>query len=103
MATKRTTKAAKTPSKRRSGPPSELLCAVGERIRDIRRNKRISQDKLAYSIPLDRAHIGMIENGKRAATIPTLVKLAIALQCEVGEFFPTVKELAKFATVDDQP
>lgn len=88
------------PSKKRSGPPSELLQVVGQRIRDVRQSKGISQDKLAYSIPLDRAHIGMIENGKRAATIPTLVKLAVALQCEVGEFFPPTEELIRLTDED---
>lgn len=103
MATKRTDSASKKtpPSKRRASPPSELLIAVGRRIRDVRQAKGISQDKLAYSIPLDRAHIGMIENGKRAATIPTLVKLAVALQCDVGEFFPSIEELSAFAKVDE--
>jgi len=88
---------AAAPNKTRQGPPSALLVAVGARIRTIRQAKNISQDRLAYSIPLDRAHIGMIENGKRAATIPTLVKLAIALNCNVGEFFPDVEELALIA------
>lgn len=103
MATRRTTKApVKAPStKKRQSPPSDLLVAVGARIRQVRQSKGISQDKLAYSIPLDRAHIGMIENGKRAATIPTLVKLAVALDCEVGAFFPKVKELASLTSVEE--
>jgi len=101
MATKRTPKVTNLPSKNRLGPPSELLSAVGARVREIRQARGLSQDKLAYSIPLDRAHIGMIENGKRAATIPTLVKLAVALQCEVGEFFPSAKELAKLSKLED--
>jgi transcriptional regulator with XRE-family HTH domain len=88
-------------SKKRSAPPSALLAAVGVRIREVRQAKGISQDKLAYNIPLDRAHIGMIENGKRAATIPTLVKLAVALHCEVGEFFPSIDELARLAEVEN--
>lgn len=103
MATKRITKAPTKAlsSKKRQSPPSDLLVAVGERIRRVRQSKGISQDKLAYSIPLDRAHIGMIENGKRAATIPTLVKLAVALDCEVGVFFPKVKELASLTSVEE--
>jgi transcriptional regulator with XRE-family HTH domain len=95
MATNRTGRSpAPISTKKRESPPSALLVAVGARLRQVRQDKGISQDKLAYSIPLDRAHIGMIENGKRAATIPTLVKLAVALDCEVGTFFPSVKELA---------
>lgn len=102
MATKYTGKRTKLAQvKTRQGPPSGLLVAVGARIRAVRLEKGISQDKLAYSIPLDRAHIGMIENGKRAATIPTLVKLAIALNCNVGDFFPDVEELA--LTADEHP
>lgn len=71
-----------------------MLLAVGQQIRRVRRAKGVSQDKLAYSIPMDRAHIGMIENGKRAATIPTLVKLAVALDCEVGDLFPPREQLS---------
>lgn len=102
MATKRTGRGTTaTQTKTRQTPPSALLVAVGARIRTLRQGRGISQDKLAYSIPLDRAHIGMIENGKRAATIPTLVKLAIALGCEVGEFFPDLTELESLAGVED--
>ncbi|MFK2890322.1 helix-turn-helix domain-containing protein [Dyella flagellata] len=100
MAAKQPRKTNTQASKTRSGPPSALLSAVGKRIREVRQAKGFSQDKLAYSIPLDRAHIGMIENGKRAATIPTLVKIALALQCEVGEFFPPTRELALLANVE---
>jgi transcriptional regulator with XRE-family HTH domain len=102
MAIKHTTKTQKlAPSKRRQSLPSALLIAVGRRIRQVRQEKGFSQDKLAYSIPLDRAHIGMIENGKRAATIPTLVKLAVALDCEVGDFFPSVRELESLTNIDE--
>ncbi len=82
-------------SKKRKSPPSPLLERVGQRIRQVRRAAGLSQDDLAYGIPLDRAHIGMIENGKRAATIPTLVKLAAALDCEVGELFPPIAKLRR--------
>ncbi|MBN8884713.1 MAG: helix-turn-helix transcriptional regulator [Rudaea sp.] len=85
------------PTKRRKSVPPKELALVGARIRAVRKNLGVSQDKLAYAIPLDRAHIGMIENGKRAATIPTLIKIAVALNCEVGEFFPPVSELRSAA------
>jgi transcriptional regulator with XRE-family HTH domain len=92
-------KGKKAADKRRKSPPSEALQWVGQRIRAARKERGFSQDKLAYSIPLDRAHIGMIENGKRAATIPTLIKIAVALDCDVGEFFPPI---AKLKTVDSR-
>lgn len=87
----------KPPSKKRRSPPSELLKLVGARIREVRKERGYSQDHLAYSIPIDRAHVGLIENGKSAASIITLVKFAIALECEVGDLFPYIEELKPYA------
>lgn len=83
------------PRRKRASLHSSVLLEVGRRIREVRRSRGLGQDKLAYSIGLDRAHIGMIENGKRAATIPTLVRLAAGLDCEVSEFFPPIAELKR--------
>jgi DNA-binding XRE family transcriptional regulator len=80
--------------------PSAVLLSVGQRIRDIRKAKGMGQDALAYSIGIDRAHIGYIENGKRAATIPTLVRLAAGLNCEVGDFFPPITDLKRLMPLD---
>lgn len=63
----------------------------------MRKQRGYSQDNLAYMVPMDRAYIGLIENGKSAATITTLVKLAMALECEVGDLFPYVEEMRPFA------
>jgi len=93
MAKVQTTSKAAGHSKRRGGAPSRLLTEVGALIRKARKDAGMSQDKLAYAIPLDRAHIGQLENGRRAATIPTLAKLAVALGCEVGDFFPQGQQL----------
>lgn len=91
---RRASKAAKAkPAPRASRPSNGILKLVGARIREVRKEKGVSQDNLAYSIPLDRAHIGLIENGKRAATTITLVKIARALECEVGYLFPDIREL----------
>lgn len=81
--------------KSRQSAPPPVLGLVGARIRGIRIARGIGQDHLAYSSQMDRAHIGQLENGRRAATIPTLARLAVALGCQVGDFFPDVQELAE--------
>lgn len=43
---------------------------------------------------MDRAALGMVENGKTAPTVLTLLKLAFALGCEVAELIPTVNEVS---------
>lgn len=70
---------------------------MGARIREVRKQRGYSQDDLAYGVPMDRAYIGLIENGKSAASIITLVKLAIALECEVGDLFPYIEDLRPYA------
>jgi len=69
---------------------TELL---GQRIRKVRTAKGVTQEGLAYSIPIDRAHMGQIENGKKSPTFITLVKIALALNCEVTAFIPKLSEI----------
>jgi DNA-binding XRE family transcriptional regulator len=88
-------KPATSKKKSRQSAPPPVLGLVGARIRGIRIARGIGQDHLAYSSQIDRAHIGQLENGRRAATIPTLARLAMALGCQVGDFFPDVQELAE--------
>ncbi len=77
-----------------------MLALVGEQIRALRKERGLGQDSLAYSIGLDRAHIGYIENSKRAATIPTLIRIAWGLGCEVGDLFPPMAELERLLPDD---
>lgn len=84
------------PAARRStlrAEPPPVLRQIGERIRELRKARGLSQDKLAYAIPLDRAHIGSIERGIKAPTVLTLLRIADALEVEVGELFPPMVEL----------
>ena len=88
---------AKAPAPKRRKAADELLKAVGARIREVRLERGLSQDQLAYAIPLDRAHVGLIESGKTAPTVKTLVKFAVALECEVGDLVPYVEDLLPYA------
>lgn len=70
---------------------------IGAQIREVRRERGLSGDHLAHAIPLDRAHLGLIETGKIAPNIKTLVKIAVALECEVGDLIPYVEDLLQHA------
>ncbi len=58
----------------------ELLNKVGERIRTLRLEIGISQEKLAFSCELDRTYIGSVERGERNISIINLDKIAKALR-----------------------
>ena len=90
-------KRAKPAASKRRRDPDELLKMVGAQIRDVRRQRGLSGDNLAHAIPIDRAHLGLIETGKIAPNIKTLVKIAAALECEVGDLIPYVDDLLPHA------
>ena len=60
---------------------------IGLKISAIRRDKKISQIKLAELCDLNFNYISRIELGNANFTIDTLLKLAKALDVSVCEFF----------------
>ena len=60
---------------------------VGNRIRYLRKQRGISQEKLALIAGIDRTYLAGIESGKRNATIISLEKIINALGVSVKDFF----------------
>lgn len=60
---------------------------VGNRIKYLRKQKRLSQEKLALKAGIDRTYLAGIEVGKRNATIISLKKIVDALEISMKDFF----------------
>jgi len=60
---------------------------VGKNIRQIRREKDVSQEKLAFEAELNRAYVGYIERGERHPSIETVYKISIALDIPIYKLF----------------
>ena len=60
---------------------------LGARIQEIRKSKKITQEKLAEMIELDIPNISNIERGKRFVSSTTLEKIITALNIEPKELF----------------
>lgn len=60
---------------------------VGERIRQIRKAKKLSQEALANICELDRTYITSVECGRRNISIVNLEKIAVALEVTLSELF----------------
>lgn len=56
---------------------------LGRRIRDIRKIKRITQEKLAEKADVSLSYIAMLEGGKRNPTLDFIVKIAKGLNIEI--------------------
>lgn len=60
---------------------------VGNRIKEIRNIRGISQETLAHIANLDRTYITSVERGKRNISIVNLEKITNALNISLSEFF----------------
>lgn len=66
---------------------SDILKKFGERVREIRKEKGISQEQLASLADLHRTYIGMIERAEKNITLINVEKIAKALDIEIKNLF----------------
>ncbi len=59
-----------------------------QELKRIRKERGLSQARLAELAGVDKVTIVHIETGKVSPNVSTLAKLADALDCELGDFFP---------------
>lgn len=59
----------------------------GNRLMQLRKARKMSQEKLAELSELNRPYISGIEQGKRNVSLEVIAKLAQALEIEIKEFF----------------
>ena len=60
----------------------------GVRLRQVRGENQLSQEKLAALSGLHRTFVSMVERGKRNVTIATVEKLAAGLNCRMADLMP---------------
>ena len=56
-----------------------LSTSFGAIIRELRMEKNLSQEELAFNAGVHRTYIGMIERGEKNITLENIKKLAVAL------------------------
>lgn len=66
---------------------SEILKNFGERVRQLRKQKDISQEELAFRAGLHRTYIGMIERAEKNITLLNIEKIAKALDVNISDIF----------------
>lgn len=60
---------------------------VGQRIREIRLSKKLSQEDCALNCNLHRTYFGSVERGERNISIINLNKICLSLNISLKEFF----------------
>jgi transcriptional regulator with XRE-family HTH domain len=70
------------------------LKVLGERIREMRKVKNLTQEDLAYESDIDRSYIGGVERGERNLSFDKLCQIARALGCDVASLTKGLPEEA---------
>ncbi len=60
---------------------------VGNRIRELRQQTSLSQEKFALKIGMDRTYFASVENGKRNISVVNLEKIANGFGISLSELF----------------
>ncbi|MFA6595900.1 MAG: helix-turn-helix transcriptional regulator [Bacilli bacterium] len=66
---------------------SDILKKFGVKVRDLRKQKNLSQEDLADKAGLHRTYIGMIERAEKNITLLNIEKIANALEVSIKDFF----------------
>ncbi|MCD6336412.1 MAG: helix-turn-helix transcriptional regulator [Candidatus Latescibacteria bacterium] len=67
---------------------SPLLVEIGKKIRELRKSKELTQERLAEKADLHPTYVGSIERGEVNVSINTLQKTADALEVTIETLFP---------------
>ena len=66
---------------------SDILKKFGTKVRDLRKQRNLSQEELADKAGLHRTYIGMIERAEKNITLINIEKIANALEVSIKDFF----------------
>lgn len=66
---------------------SDILKKFGIKVRDLRKQRSLSQEELADKAGLHRTYIGMIERAEKNITLINIEKIANALEVSIKDFF----------------
>jgi len=73
----------------------QVLKILGTRIRQERKHKGLTQERLAELIDVSNNFISYIETGKKPPSLKTLIKISDALDIDIADLFKDIPEKRK--------
>ena len=70
----------------------KILVSFGDKVRELRKEKGLSQEELSFKADLHRTYIGMIERAEKNITLINIEKIAKALDVTLKELFNDTKK-----------
>jgi len=75
---------------------NKVLWHFGQRVREERKKRGISQEQLGTLAGLHRTYIGMIERAEKNITLINIEKIATALGLEIGDLLPKSRDSSDY-------
>ncbi|MGG2197867.1 helix-turn-helix domain-containing protein [Paenibacillus validus] len=72
-----------------------LSVIIGDKVRELRKQKGLSQEELAHQAGLHETYIGKVERSEHNVTIESLEKITSALGFTLEEFFRYVQPIGE--------
>ena len=66
---------------------NQYLVCFGKKVKELRKQKGLSQEALALLCDLDRSYIGGVERGERNIRLINIYKITLALNINIKDFF----------------
>ena len=63
----------------------------GNRVKELRKSQKLSQEKFALQIDMDRTYLASIESGKRNVSLENISKIADGLEISLEDLFHGIK------------
>ncbi len=65
----------------------DIRIKIGIRLKELRNEKGLSQEKFSFVCELDRTYVASIEQGKRNVSVANIEKISKAFDMSICEFF----------------
>ncbi len=65
----------------------DIKTKIGLRIKEIRTDKKLTQEAVAWKSEVDRSFMNHVENGRRNISIESLEKVLSGLEITIKDFF----------------
>lgn len=67
--------------------PNDVSSRFGRRLRELRRERDLTQTDMARKFGIDRSFISDVERGRKSISLPTLEVMAIGLNLTLADLF----------------
>jgi transcriptional regulator with XRE-family HTH domain len=65
----------------------DIKTKIGLRIKELRTEKNLTQEAIAFKAEVDRTFMNHVENGRRNVSIESLEKIVSGLDTNIKDFF----------------